>query len=173
MSFCLQRYYMLEPHGPRLTAMKGLGEWGEWTFNGGVKDTPLYFVFSPVMGGEFIFPWMKPWMTTAEWRCLVFICIICPDSSHGTSFAFAWGGMYTAEKVIEAEWAKWLAERKQSFQHERAKLPFSQHHRALLVFYIKTYISSLICVSQSAWISVYSRSSTVPPKVREDQFSLK
>lgn len=36
--------------------MKGIRELRESTFNGGVKEAPLYFVFSPVLGGEFIPP---------------------------------------------------------------------------------------------------------------------
>lgn len=145
---------MLEASGPWITAMKGIGDWEEWTFNGGVKTAPLYFIFSPALGWELI----PPVALNDDGRvgCLVFIFIISPDSRHGMPFAFAWGEMYTAAKMIEAnsQGEQNGLQRKATFSGWESRVLIQQARLSTACFtpfYIKTYISSrLFFVSQSA-----------------------
>lgn len=147
-----------------LTAMKGLEEGGESPFNDGVKEAPLYFVFSPVVGRGihssvnqslnedcrvkmfgfhfYYLPWWKAWHT---------ICFCLREDVHRS-------------KMIEAnsKGEQNGLQRKSTASKVRQPSWDSIGATSIIFIYNKTYISSLICLSRSAWISVCSHSSTVP-----------
>lgn len=41
----------LQPSEPWITATRGIGEWGEWTFKGGIKEAPVFWLLSYVRRG--------------------------------------------------------------------------------------------------------------------------
>lgn len=89
---------VLGPSGPWVRAMKGLRERREWTFNGGVKDSLLYFAFFAVLEREFI-----PLVVLNEdwdvWFSFLLSVLIVGIACH---LLLPEGGVYTAAKMIEA-----------------------------------------------------------------------
>lgn len=110
-----------------------------------------------MLGGEFILA--VTLNDDCRVGCLVFIFIICLDSRHGTPFAFAWGGMYKAAKMIEAN------SQRENNDLQRKKNPFwawepnydstgTTELHLFVLFFILKHASSPVCITTNLCITV-------------------
>lgn len=119
----------------------GLREWREWTFNGGVKDSPLYFVFFAVLGGEFI-PLVALNGDWDVWFSFLLSVLIVGIACH---LLLPEGGCTQQQKWLKQtpRESKMACRKSSVFQHE-SRIVIQQAKWAPLAFDIITYNPSLL-----------------------------